>query len=195
MVIKLNNSNKFFVDKTIENIKSCLDEIYDNLPKTEYQEGTLINLGVTSKGKLDYDNGVVGIGQSEQAILPSEYQQVEYIEGTGTQWFEIDYVASYITNSKGKFQITDTSTATFLFGSRVSSTEKFYGFNWGGGEPYKYYNSYNMADGKNIQYRKRQHIFPCCSRVPQSHQEELSEELQAHHGHHNQGTILLPDRF
>ena len=76
------------VDKNIENIKSVAEQIYDNLPKTEYQEGTEINLGKTIKGKLDYDNGVVGIGQSEQAILPSEYQQVEYIESSGTQYID-----------------------------------------------------------------------------------------------------------
>ena len=53
-------------NKTIENIKSCLDEIYNNLPKTDYQEGTEVTLSNTLKGKLDYDNGVVGIGQSSQ---------------------------------------------------------------------------------------------------------------------------------
>ena len=54
------------VDKNIENIAELLDGVYDNLPKTSYQEGTEVNLGVTSKGKLDYENGVVGIGQSSQ---------------------------------------------------------------------------------------------------------------------------------
>ena len=53
-------------NKTIENIKSCLDEIYDNLPKTEYQEGTEVNLGKTLKGKLDFEDGIVGIGDTYQ---------------------------------------------------------------------------------------------------------------------------------
>lgn len=53
-------------NKTIENIKSCLDEIYNKFPKTSYAEGTEITLSNTLKGKLDFDNGVVGIGQSSQ---------------------------------------------------------------------------------------------------------------------------------
>ena len=36
------------VDKNIENIAELLDGVYDNLPKTEYQEGTEINLGIFS---------------------------------------------------------------------------------------------------------------------------------------------------
>ena len=82
-------------NKTIENIKSCLDEIYDNLPKTSFQTGTEVTLENCLKGKLDFDEDsgkkVVGIGQTEQKILPSEYQQVEYIESTGTQYITTDY--------------------------------------------------------------------------------------------------------
>ena len=78
--------------------------------------------------------------------LPEEYQLVEYIEGTGTQHFEIDFLPNQDTSSKGKFQITDTSLGRMLFGSRTDSAKEFYGFNWGGGTPYKYYNSfYNGA--------------------------------------------------
>ena len=74
--------------------------------------------------------------------LPSEYQQVEYIEGTGTQHFEIDFIPNSNTSSKGKYQITDESQGRVLFGSRTNSAQNFYGFNWGGGTPYKYYNSF-----------------------------------------------------
>ena len=56
----------------------------------------------------------------KQTILPDEYQQVEYIEATGTQYFEIDYIANEKTNSRGTFQITNTAKANFLFGSRVN---------------------------------------------------------------------------
>ena len=74
----LNNTKQLLKDK-INNLGGSIDDnttfrqyanqlqnVYDNLPKTEYQEGTEVNLGVTSKGKLDYENGVVVIGQSEQ---------------------------------------------------------------------------------------------------------------------------------
>ena len=74
--------------------------------------------------------------------LPSEYQQVEYIENNAENYFEIDFLPNQNTSSKGKFQITNTSLGRVLFGSRTSSSQNFYGFNWGGGTPYKYYNSY-----------------------------------------------------
>ena len=64
---KINNLGGSIDDNTtFRNYANQLQNVYDNLPKTEYQEGTEVNLGVTSKGKLDYENGVVGIGQSEQ---------------------------------------------------------------------------------------------------------------------------------
>ena len=73
------NETKQELKQKINNLGGSIDEqttfrqyaeelqyIYDNLPKTEYQEGTEINLGVTSKGKLDFENGVVGIGDTKQ---------------------------------------------------------------------------------------------------------------------------------
>lgn len=69
------------VDKNIENIAELLDGVYDNLPKTEYQEGTDVNLGKTIKGKLDYDNGVVGIGQTEQDSTQG-YNLIDVTSGT-----------------------------------------------------------------------------------------------------------------
>ena len=53
-------------ETTFREYVNQLENAYDNLPKTEYQEGTEVNLGKTLKGKLDYENGVVGIGQSSQ---------------------------------------------------------------------------------------------------------------------------------
>ena len=89
-------------------------------------------------------------GNSKQVVLPEEYQQVTYIEGTGAQHFSINYKANQNTNSKGVFQITNTSKANFLFGAREGAAQgNCYGLNWGGGTPYKYYNTYygNSNDG------------------------------------------------
>lgn len=91
--------------------------------------------------------------------LPSEYQQVEYIEGTGTQYFEIDYIATGDTISQGKYQITNTQSGKMLFGSRQSSSQNFYGFNWGGGLPYKYYNSYGSGVLTNVNIDDGVHTF------------------------------------
>lgn len=95
--------------------------------------------------KLIYNNVLLW-----QSSLPSEYQQVEYIEATGTQYLEINYIASNITSSKGAFQLTDISTGAMLFGSRTSAQSNAYGFNWGGNEqPYRYYNTFYMATTVN----------------------------------------------
>ena len=98
-------------------------------------------------GLYDLVYGLFYVNQGEgqfvkPVVLPSEYQPVEYIEGTGTQQFEIDFLPNQDTSSKGKYQITDTSVGRMLFGSRTDSAKEFYGLNWGGGTPYKYYNSY-----------------------------------------------------
>lgn len=92
-------------------------------------------------------------------ILPSEYQPVEYIEGTGTQYFEIDYVATGNTVSQGKYQITNIQSGKMLFGCRQSSSQNFYGFNWGGGLPYKYYNSYVSGVLTNVNIDDGVHTF------------------------------------
>ena len=64
---KINNLGGEITDETtFREYTNQLQNVYDKLPKTEYQEGTEVNLGVTSKGKLDFENGVVGIGQSSQ---------------------------------------------------------------------------------------------------------------------------------
>lgn len=96
----------------------------------------------------------------QHSLLPSEYQQVEYIESTGTQYFEIDYIANEKTNSRGTFQITDTSSARILFGARKqSAVADFYGLNWGGGAPYKYVNSYYMGSQTNTTIDTQIHTF------------------------------------
>lgn len=91
--------------------------------------------------------------------LPDEYQEVEYIQTSGTQYLIIDYIASGITNSKGKFQITDKSKANFLFGSRGASGQLFYGLNWGGALPYKFYNSYSAGTLTNKDIDEEIHTF------------------------------------
>ena len=72
-------------ETTFRNYANQLQNVYDNLPKTEYQEGTEINLGVTSKGKLDFENGVVGIGQTEQDGEPTPSTPIAINSVTGNQ--------------------------------------------------------------------------------------------------------------
>ena len=87
-------------------------------------------------------------GNSFYGKLPSDYQRVEYIESTGKQYLELDYIASNITVAKGTYQLTDTDKGLMLFGSRKSSqtTGIGYALNWGGNsKPYCYYNTFNRG--------------------------------------------------
>ena len=53
-------------DRNIENIKDMANQIYAKFPKTSYAEGSNITLSNTLKGKLDFENDIVGYGQTEQ---------------------------------------------------------------------------------------------------------------------------------
>ena len=86
----------------------------------------------------------------QQKLLPLGYQQVDYLESTGTQYLEINYIATDKTNSCGTYQIMNTSEAKMLFGARYGANERAYTFNWGGGTPYRYYNCYYESGQKGI---------------------------------------------
>lgn len=158
MIKKDNNSISSVYDET-----TVIGKIYKGIVKLYESFRKLISSGIPpltllnckQAGLVDYNV----YGNSIQEILPSEYQQVEYIEATGTQYIIIDYIATGITSSKGKYQITDTSKARFLFGSRGASGSNFYGLNWGGGAPYKYYNSYKEGLVTDIEIDDRLHTF------------------------------------
>jgi hypothetical protein len=111
-----------------------------------------------SKGIDLIDYKIFG-NSTQNSVLPDEYQQVEYIEGTGTQYFDIDYIASNITISKGKFQIIEIDKVGFLLGSRGTSATNFYGFNWGGALPYKYYNSFSAGIATKVYIDTDIHTF------------------------------------
>lgn len=101
------------------------------------------HIGNCSVSAINYNGVRPVISLSITNKLPNEYQQVEYIESTGSQYIEIDYVASNITNSKGIYQLMDIETGSMLFGSRTNVTENSYTFNWGGSsKPFKYYNAF-----------------------------------------------------
>ena len=124
-----------------------IDKIEDELGRIIYEGWKkLIDSGIPPfkifcKGEDLIDYKIYG--NSEQEILPNEYQQVEYIEGTGTQYLEIDYIASNITNSKGTYQITNMTSALMLFGSRKDGNSNGYALNWGASTtPATYFNTY-----------------------------------------------------
>ena len=56
--------------------ETYIKNFYNSLPKTDYEEGSNITLSNTLKGKLDFEDGIVGYGDTKQeesylkAILP-----------------------------------------------------------------------------------------------------------------------------
>lgn len=111
-------------DKTIENIKSCLDEIYDNLPKTEYQEGSSITLENTLKGKLDFEDGIVGIGDISQ----KSYQGYNLCEAkmpttTATQGI------TFTNNGDGTYTVSGTNSSEAAVTFRINQSTQIGGDN------------------------------------------------------------------
>ena len=63
----INNLGGSLTDQTpFKNFRAELDNIYNNLPKTNYAEGSNITLSNTLKGKLDFEDDIVGYGQTSQ---------------------------------------------------------------------------------------------------------------------------------
>lgn len=108
-------------NKYIDIINNGTDNLYNSLPKVT-GTGNELTLQNTANAKMK-----VGLSASEStqnnAILPSEYQQVEYIESSGTQYIDTGF--NHTTNTTGyDFDIEVTSlTNTYhsLYGARSSS--------------------------------------------------------------------------
>ena len=65
------------------------------------------------------------VGGNSIQKLPEEYQQVEYIESSGTQYINTGVVANQNTSAYVDFQYLKKES-TFIFGSRKSTTEQAY---------------------------------------------------------------------
>lgn len=151
MITKNNKKieNIFFGNQIIDKVYKGATLIYNSIKQLLTRGSLPLTLTKTQEGDV-IDYTIYG-NTIQDNRLPIEYQQVEYLEASGAQYIQIDYIATEKTNSRGKFQITNTDAANFLYGSRVSSTvANCYGLNWGGGVPYKYYNTYYGPSGVGI---------------------------------------------
>lgn len=98
--------------------------------------------------------------------LPAGYQEVEYIESTGTQYIDTKFTPNFNTRTICSFQITSLEEKFGLFGSRQSSTNSMYTFQkisngkWGTSYGNQFPNNIKDADlekhvidkNKNITY-------------------------------------------
>ncbi|MBQ6631954.1 MAG: hypothetical protein IJH55_07620 [Romboutsia sp.] len=63
----INNIGGSLTDQTpFKNFRAELDNIYNNLPKTDYAEGSNITLSNCLKGKLDFEDDKLGYGNTYQ---------------------------------------------------------------------------------------------------------------------------------
>ena len=98
------------------------------------------------------------IQNEDMNALPEEYQQVEYIESTGTQYIDTGIVPNQDTSVYIDFQYLKNES-TFIFGSRVSTSEKAYTLSSANANTEivsAYYNSGNVVLAKFDQNR---HVF------------------------------------
>ena len=87
-----------------------LDNIYDNLPKTTGED---TNLSLTTlKGKMN----IQVKGDTKQGKLPSTYQQVEYIESTGSAYIDTGIVPNTNTKIDIQFETIQRGNFGIIFG-------------------------------------------------------------------------------
>ena len=94
--------------------------------KTLY--GTYMFLAENAKN-AEIDNLTIK-GNSVQKILPDEYQAVEYIESSGTQYIDTGFAPNQDTRVIVDFQLTKLTSA-FICGARENASSKAYTLNMG----------------------------------------------------------------
>lgn len=58
-----------------------------------------------------------------KTLLPKEYQQVEYLESTGTQYIDTGLIPNQDTKVYAKFKLTEVAS-NFVFGARYASQQR-----------------------------------------------------------------------
>ena len=113
---KINNLGGSIDEQTtFRQYANQLQNVYNNLPKTEYQEGTEVNLGKTIKGKLDFEDGIVGYGDTEQTTTEG-YNLLPYVNRTRT----INDV-TFTNNGDGTITVNGTASANTTYPLNVDS--------------------------------------------------------------------------
>ena len=126
----INNLGGNITDQTpFKDFRAELDNIYNNLPKTDYSEGSNITLSNTLKGKLDFEDGIVGYGDTSQKSYTGKnklendtFVQGSYLDNTST-------IRISCRNTKLKANTTYTLSSTLNYSNYniavVTSTSQF----------------------------------------------------------------------
>ena len=95
----------FIKNATFRELANEYKNLWTDWPDKVTAEGTNIELNNVKKGKMVIQPK--GNTIQDTSILPSEYQQVEYIESTGTQ-----YIDTGVSSSQSSWDITIEYTQT-----------------------------------------------------------------------------------
>ena len=126
----LDNSNKIDSNTTFRNYVSSLftafieslnnpETLWNNLPKIT-SLGTSATLTGTANAPMKIK---LNPTQLEQSILPADYQQVEYIESSGTQYIDTGYVYNADDEIEIEFMQLVTPGDLRLFGAYQSGSQ------------------------------------------------------------------------
>lgn len=120
-------------ETTFRNYVAELENAYDRLPKTEFEEGESVTLENTLKGKLDFQDGKVGFGQASQEstqgynLLPLNPATLRPHNTQGNWGNDYTYTQNGITYtidySTGKIKASGTSTAVAVLAIPITLTQ------------------------------------------------------------------------
>ena len=116
---------------TTDNLNNALKETFNNNKDASKNEEGWDYQG--NKQYRIYQNGKVEeIAELEETgrILPKEYQQVEYIESTGTQYIDTGVLGKNTIKIDITMANNDTNHSTHFFGGREGFQNKAIGLSW-----------------------------------------------------------------
>ena len=132
--------------------------VYENYRDIVATGNDIINITKAKAGSLNY---LKAFGKCEQIRLPVGYTQVEYLESTGTQYIDTNFIPNQDTRIKVKIMTKDISGMTnkTVFGSRESATSKHYGVTMGNGSQNSWWTGYGTSSIGTNSYALRDTLY------------------------------------
>lgn len=132
--------------------------VYENYRDIIATGNDIINI---TKAKANSLNYLKAFGKCEQIGLPVGYQQVEYIENTGKQYIDTNFIPNQDTRIKVKIMTKDISGMAnkTVFGSRESANSKHYSVTMGNGSQNSWWTGYGTSNIGTNSYALRDTLY------------------------------------
>ena len=132
--------------------------VYENYRDIIATGNDIINI---TKAKANSLNYLKAFGKCEQIRLPVGYTQVEYLESTGTQYIDTNFIPNQDTRIKVKIMTKDISGMAnkTVFGSRVSANSKHYSVTMGNGSQNSWWTGYGTSNIGTNSYALRDTLY------------------------------------